>query len=168
MIGGEIHEHIINQLDARFRAKRFRTARQVPARSGRNVGYIDLVAEDENGRFICIEVEMSARRVAADIVKVSRLSQYVSCRRHEKGKCELWIVVPNDRVKKAARRALQRLEVDEEESLSLLTYGQALSRVANCISFSSEALLEEKATQKRISSAAEGSEKAESPDHERT
>jgi hypothetical protein len=144
MKGGEIHEYIIDRLDAEFRAKGCRTARQVPARSGRHIGYVDLVAEDDSGRFICVEVEMSAKRVADDIVKTTRLSWCVSHGERNSGRCVLWIVVANRRVKEAVRRKLEQLTDNEGEWILLLTYGQAVSRVRNSISFSFEAMPEEK------------------------
>ena len=145
MNGGEIHEYIIDRLDAEFQAKGFRTAKQVPARSGGRIDYVDLVAEDDSGRFICVEVEMSPKRVADDIVKATRLSRYALRRGQDNDRCELWIVVANRRVKEAIRRRLKQLAVNEGDMILLLTYGQAVARVRGRFSFSSEAMSEEKA-----------------------
>ena len=57
MRGGQIHEYIIEQLDRVFQQHGFRTARQVVARSGSRLSFVDLVVEDASGALLCVEVE---------------------------------------------------------------------------------------------------------------
>lgn len=144
MKGGEIHECIIRRLEAEFRDKGFRTAQQVPARSGRHVGFVDLMAENPAGQIVCVEVEMSARRVPNDIVKAVCVSALVANGRLTRGSCVLWIVVPSRRVKDAVRATLDQRTVDAKLSIFLLTYGEAMARLRNNLPLSFEAMPEEK------------------------
>ena len=138
---------MVRGLEAEFRANGFRTARQVPARSGRSVGYIDLMAEDTSGRIVCVEVEMSTKRVPSDLVKAVRVSELQSIGRPTSGNCVLWIVVPDGRVKEAARRTLSRRKVSEDVPVLLLTYGQALTRLREKLPFFPGTMPEEKRKQ---------------------
>ena len=91
MKGKHIHEGMLDELEKALRERRAKTERQVPIRLGKKLWYADLVAELD-GRRLLIEVEMSSRRIAGDLQKAGALQA-----------TWLWIVVPNDRVKRSAQ-----------------------------------------------------------------
>ena len=132
MRGGQIHEYIIEQLDRVFQQHGFRTARQVVARSGSRLSFVDLVVEDASGALLCVEVETGGGggRVWRDLDKARKLGA-------------LWIVVPDQRVKESIRRRVRQLGAVKSGSLSVLTYGQAMQQVTNNIPFSSGSIWEE-------------------------
>jgi hypothetical protein len=120
MKGDIVHEHSLDDLADALASRRFAVSRQVATRMGRDIGYVDLVAE-RGGRRLAIEVEMSARRVANDLRKAAALG------------ASLWIVVPNRRVVRAVRRRLADLGVRPTAPwICVLTLGQAMHRLKNC------------------------------------
>lgn len=122
MKGGYLHEFILETLETSFREHGFRVSRQVPSRPGRKTGYIDQVVSWDS-TLLAVEVELSSRRVANDLVKAMDLGAF------------LWIVVPNHKVALSVRRRLNVLRVQEREPwLCVLTLNRALKRVPHCFS----------------------------------
>jgi len=121
MRGGFVHDHVIlNTLEAEFRALgvNVSVSRQVPSRSGRTTGYIDLVVR-LGAHVLAIEAEMSPARVANDLRKADEI-----------GATSLWIVTANHNVARGGRRQLERLGVQEEDPKILcVTLGEARERV---------------------------------------
>lgn len=134
MHGNYHHEYMICKLEEAFHEKGIKTEMQVHVKSGDFVGFIDLVAEDESGTLLCIEVERETKRISNDYVKKELIG----------GESILWVIVPTSTVQKSARRFVQSMELSENDSFKVLTYGQALSGVKNLIPFSFRSLREEK------------------------
>ena len=87
------------------------------------VGAVDLLVEQPQVR-IAIEAELSVRRVGADLRKA------VAVRADE-----LWIVVPTVRLVRGVRRKLATLPAAPSWlDVFVLTQGQALQRVTECMS----------------------------------
>lgn len=120
MDGGDIHERVLlGCVETAFRERGASTRRQAPCGSGTQRGFIDLAVEVENKR-LAIEAELSGRRIANDVRKAIAW-----------GADQLWIVVPNQRVLRAARRAWKRQRIEGETiAIFFLTLGQALQQVS--------------------------------------
>lgn len=124
MRGGFVHNEIINKpLQQLLQAGGADTTIECPVTVNGSLQSIDLVAEFGDRRIV-IEAECSAKRIEADLAKAMSLDAD-----------ELWIVVPNNRIKAAANRKLQQLGVSRGGKLFVLTLPQAAQRVANCFSF---------------------------------
>lgn len=121
MRGGRLHnEIIIDPLDHAFREIGASVRREMFVRIGADTAYADLVAELGGWRFV-VEAELSARRVANDLLKGMALDAD-----------ELWIVVPDRRIAGCVERRLAALAVRRNQGgLFVLTLGQALQRVRN-------------------------------------
>ncbi|QDT42564.1 hypothetical protein Pan241w_26490 [Gimesia alba] len=132
MRGNDQHELMIQALKDAFEKKGFLTETQVHVRDGNFVGFVDLFIEDKTGAKLCVEVEQDIKRISNDYVKKELTAAL------------LWIVVPTASIQETARRFIRLIELPENESFKILTYGQALSMVANLIPFSFQALREEK------------------------
>lgn len=124
MRGGFIHnEVIINPLRRLLQAGGADTMVECPVRVNGSTRAIDLVAELADRRIV-IEAECSAKRIESDLEKAMSLDAD-----------ELWIVVPNDRVKAAVDRKLRCLGISRNAGLFVLTLPQAVKRVTDCFSF---------------------------------
>ena len=132
MNGAILHEHMVGQLDSDFQDHGLWTGRQVPARAGRIIGYVDLVVGDGCGRFHCVEVEMSSKRIENDCHKAIALN------------ASLWIVAPHLRLRETIQKRLGELSVVSDQQIIAVTYHQARKLVANKISFYSWPKLGEK------------------------
>jgi len=121
MRGGPIHNHVLlDPVVQEFKAVGAFTYREKTVRIGKQIGYVDLYAE-LNSHYICIEAELSAKRIANDLNKAMALNATA-----------LWIVVPNVQVKRAVKRQLNRLHLRSSAGIFVLTLGQAIDRVRNC------------------------------------
>lgn len=131
MRGGYLHNDILTErLDAAWRSVGASTAREIAITDdeGRVCGYTDLLVR-HGPTVIVVEVELSGRRVVRDLQKAVALHA-----------TELWIVVPNARVRGAVTRKLRRIpEKPEDPTICVLSLGQALQRVRNCFSLFSRA-----------------------------
>ena len=121
MDGGTTHKSMVSSSKKAFRDTGIEVSLQVRIRRGNWSGYIDLLAHT-SPKPLVVEVEMSPRRVANDLLKAKALGAH------------LWIVVPNQRVATGVRRQLRRLRVREETGICVLSLGQALQRIRNCFS----------------------------------
>ncbi len=120
MDGGYVHDEVLlGTLEFAFQRPGIRTQRQVFVRVGRRRAFIDMVVEFEGFR-LAIEAELSSRRVVSDGHKAMQW-----------GADQLWIVVPNQQVLLAAKRAWKRRRNKRQTmAIYFLTLGQALQRVS--------------------------------------
>ena len=114
---------LIQPLMESFRRQGADVYREYPAINGTYIGSVDIWVAFDQIR-IAIEAELTPKRIGADIKKAQALRAD-----------ELWIVVPTQRVVRAVRRKLATMSKPTGGlDLFLLTQGQALSRVTNCLS----------------------------------
>lgn len=123
-LGAFLHQHVlINPLLESFQNQGATVHREYPATNGKYIGSVDIWVEHAQIR-IAIEAELTPKRIQADIKKALALRAD-----------ELWIVVPTQRVVRAIRRKLAKISIATSGlDLFVLTQGQALSRVTNCLS----------------------------------
>ncbi len=124
MRGNHLHtEVLIDPLDEAFRLFGGTTRRESYVNGGGVVGAVDLLVEQPQAR-IAIEAELSVKRVGRDLEKAVAV-----------GADELWIVVPTVRLVRSVRRKLATLPAAPIWlDVFVLTQGQALQRVTNCLS----------------------------------
>jgi hypothetical protein len=123
MTGGYLHEGTLDALEEALEKQNAEVSRQVQSRVGAKTGFVDLVARLGSERFV-IEVEMSPRRVANDLLKAAALEA-----------TWLWIVVPNHRVAGSVRAELRKLGVREMQPwIRVLAFGQAIQGIVGCFS----------------------------------
>ena len=120
MNGETPHEHyMLEPLEQDLKRHGATVTRQMKSRSGPGGGYADLFARMGSIRLV-IEVEMTSRRIANDLIKAADLDAW------------LWVVVPNGKVAQAVRRRLKRLHVRPREPwIFVLTLPQALQQITN-------------------------------------
>lgn len=107
---------------AAFRRASWATATEVAVRWGGKVGFVDLVAESD-GYCIAVEAECSARRIQRDLEKAAAIMAN-----------ELWIVVPNPRVRAAVNRFLVRANIRvAKAAIFVLTPGAAVQQVSRFV-----------------------------------
>lgn len=123
MRGSYLHNRIlIEMLYLRFLEAGADAQREVPVRVGSALGFVDLLVEFGDFRIV-VEAECSARRISADLAKAMAVDSD-----------ELWIVVPNLKVRNSVLRRLVQMCVRVNRGgLFVLTLGQALQRVSNCL-----------------------------------
>jgi len=120
MKGKHIHENMLNKLNTVLTAIGTQPEQQVQVQVGERRCYADLVAE-LGGRRLVIEAEMSSQRIDGDLQKALALQA-----------TWLWIVVPNNRVKRSVRAKLRRLNVPEQPPhLAIYTISQAVQRLTS-------------------------------------
>ena len=124
MRGSHLHnEVLIGPLARAFESFGATTHRESYVNAGGVVGAVDLLMEQPQIR-IAIEAELSTRRVGRDVQKA------VAVRADE-----LWIVVPTVRLVRNVRRKLATLPTTPSWlDVFVLTQGQALQRVTECLS----------------------------------
>ena len=118
MRGGFLHNHVLVQrLAQAFRTAGAGVLLEQPVRTGRNGGYVDLLASWPE-RLIAVEAECRPDRVPHDLVKARDLQAD-----------HLWLVAPNVPAKAALRRCLARLAPVSSFLVLCLTLGEALARI---------------------------------------
>jgi hypothetical protein len=124
--GGYVHDEVLlGPLESALQQSGFQTRRQVFVRVKHRRAFLDLVAES-NGLRLAVEAELSSRRVINDYEKALQW-----------GADQLWIVVPNQSVLRAAKRAWNRRKNRRQEvAIFFLTIGQAMQRVSIVFSVS--------------------------------
>ncbi len=124
MRGSYLHNDVlIDPLDEAFRSFGATTRRESYVNNGSVVGAVDLLVEQPHVR-IAIEAELSSKRVGRDLRKAAAVRAD-----------ELWIVVPTVRLVRSVRRKLATLpSAPIWLDVFVLTQGQALQRVMNCMS----------------------------------
>lgn len=126
MKGGHVHDLILLKgIWQQLLAWGASVETQVFSSSESGRGFIDLTARLPCGRLIAIEVEMTTRRILNDVRKAIDL-----------GADELWIVVPNAKVREASKRCLRDLESNKQVQVSVLTQSEASQRLSNCFPLS--------------------------------
>ena len=121
---GYLHNDVlINPLDEAFRSFGATTRRESYVNNDGVLGAVDLLVDQPHVR-IAIEAELSSKRIHGDLRKA------VAVRADE-----LWIVVPTVRHVRSVRRKLATLPPPPIWlDVFVLTQGQALQRVTNCLS----------------------------------
>lgn len=99
---------------------------------GNQTLYADLLITIGSKR-ILIEAEMSARRIEKDLEKAIAFEQ-----------CELWIVVPDPKVRKSVQRKLAaQPKPDKRLSVLVLFFSQAIERVRELSDLNSRTIVRE-------------------------
>ena len=137
MRGGYLHNDVlIDRMDTEWGMIGAQTSREaaVTDDQGRTTGYIDLLVRLSSG-LIAVEAELTPRRIPRDLEKAETLAV-----------TELWIVVPDVRVRRLVKRRLQRSRATLfSGEVFVLTLGEALQRVNNYYSlFSGSNVLKKK------------------------
>ena len=123
MRGEFLHnEVLVRPLERAFRRAGAITSTEFTVWLGNTIGYIDLIAMYGERRF-AVEAERSTHRIEGDLRKANALRVD-----------ELWIVVPTESVGESVRRTCRKLRhVFDMGRLFVLTQGQALQRVTDCL-----------------------------------
>ena len=99
---------------------------EVPIRAGKQILFGDLLIRHGDWS-VLVEAEMSSRRIASDVEKARSLNV-----------TELWIVVPNPRVRRSTQRSLLRQWMNGKSlDVSILLLSQALQRLRDLFDLSS-------------------------------
>ena len=113
----------IAEVKEAFRSFGATTHRELYVNDTTVVGAVDLLVEQPHVR-IAIEAELSPKRIWADLRKAAAVRAD-----------ELWIVVPTVQLVRTVRRKLATLpSAPLWLDVFVLTQGQALQRVTNCVS----------------------------------
>jgi len=121
--GTYIHRHILIGKAAKL-ARNYegvRTTEEFPVTMLDGLGRIDLLIDTDQWR-LAWEAEMTARRVINDIEKAKAASA-----------TWLYIVVPNYKVLRAAKRAFHRSGIGKTNWIFLSTFGLAMKRLRHCL-----------------------------------
>ena len=124
MRGTHLHNQVlIGPLDEAFRSLGGATTREYYINTGGVVGAVDLLVQQDHIR-LAVEAELSVKRIGHDLRKATALRVD-----------ELWIVVPTVRLVRGVRRKVATLPLPPPWlDVFVLTQGQALSRVTQCLS----------------------------------
>ena len=126
MRGKIFHEYMIEVLKETSEKRGFQARCQVPSKKGKKSGYFDLfVSNSDNSRFLIIEVEMRKDRVLNDIQKQKDFGKSAI----------LWIVAPTRKVATEIKNHLNGHGIEENETLFILPFSDAIKRVLNKIPF---------------------------------
>ena len=120
MRGGYIHNRVLVDPIAQkaLCIPGARVDQEVAIRVGNQILYGDLLIQFGCQR-ILVEAEITAKRIENDLVKAAAMEP-----------CELWVVVPNPRVKKSVERKLSRQLIPlQRVKLFVLLLPQALQRL---------------------------------------